>query len=73
METDTSPPSTCELCALARTRADAAGLSWTSQHERGRTVTWICPTCTRAQLWLIEAGLPVVGDVTRAAPLGRAA
>lgn len=55
---------TCPLCALARTTADAAGLSWSSQHERDRTVTWICPTCTRAQLWLIEAGLPVEGDFT---------
>lgn len=68
---------TCPLCALARTTADAAGLSWSSQHERShddrrRTVTWICPTCTRAQLWLIEAGLPIVGDFT-AQQLDRAA
>ena len=47
----------CPLCALARTAEDAAGLAWSSQHEADGTVTWICPTCTRAQLWLIEAGL----------------
>lgn len=68
---------TCPLCALARTNADTAGLTWSSQHERGpddarRTVTWICPTCTRAQLWLIEAGLPIAGDFT-SPDLGKAA
>lgn len=74
METHACPPDTCPLCALARTTAAAAGLDWSSQHERDRTVTWICPTCTRAQLWLIEAGLPIVGDFTApATPLHRAA
>lgn len=60
---------TCPLCALARTQADAAGLAWSSQHERDRTVTWICPTCTRAQLWLIEAGLPIATNGAPAAPV----
>jgi len=69
METDT-----CPLCSLARTAADAAGLDWSSQHERNRTVTWICPRCTRAQLWLIEAGLAVTGNSTApAASFDRAA
>lgn len=48
---------TCPLCALVRTADDTAGLAWSSQHEADGSVTWICPTCTRAQLWLIEAGL----------------
>ena len=50
-------PDTCPLCALARTADDTTGLTWSSQHETDGSVTWICPTCTRAQLWLIEAGL----------------
>ena len=66
---------TCPLCALARNTADAAGLTWSSQHEPNGTVTWICPTCTRAQLWLIEAGLPIATATApaRAVPLPRAA
>jgi len=50
---------TCPLCALVRTSDDAAGLAWSSQHEADGTVTWICPICTRAQLWLIEAGMTI--------------
>jgi glutaredoxin len=56
---------TCPLCALARSTDDATGLAWSSQHESDGTITWICPTCTRAQLWLIEAGLAIA---TRNAP-----
>jgi hypothetical protein len=56
---------TCPLCSLARSADDMAGLAWSSQHETDGTVTWICPTCTRAQLWLIEAGLTIA---TRSAP-----
>jgi hypothetical protein len=67
---------TCQLCARTRTRTDAAGLCWSSQHdhdpEGNSTITWTCPTCTRAQLWLIEAGLPITGDFTGPA-LDRAA
>ena len=50
---------TCPLCALARTADDTTGLAWSSQHEADGGVTWICATCTRAQLWLIEAGLTI--------------
>jgi hypothetical protein len=65
----------CPLCALARTTDDAAGLAWSSQHEADGTITWICPTCTRAQLWLIEAALPIATATAPAAtiPLPRAA
>lgn len=44
----------CPLCALPRTAAAAAGVEWSSQHEPNGTMTWICGTCTRAQLWRIE-------------------
>ncbi len=63
----------CPLCALDRGAIDATGLAWSSQHEPDGAVTWICPTCTRAQLWLVEAGLPIAtphgpaGTVPRAA------
>ncbi len=65
----------CPLCALARTTDDVAGLAWSSQHEADGTTTWICPTCTRAQLWLIEAGLPIATATapTATVPLPRAA
>ncbi|HLU60579.1 MAG TPA: hypothetical protein VKZ81_34390 [Pseudonocardia sp.] len=48
----------CPLCARHRTPGDA--LTWSSRHEPDGTITWICPTCTRAQLWRIEALLPLV-------------
>ncbi len=66
---------TCPLCALARSTDDATGLGWSSQHESDGTITWICPTCTRAQLWLIEAGLPIAtwNAPARAVPLPDAA
>lgn len=60
----------CPLCALERTPADAAGLAWSSQHEPDGSITWVCPTCTRAQLWRIEALLPVAPST---APTARAA
>jgi hypothetical protein len=59
----------CPLCALERTPADAAGLSWSSQHEPDGSITWICPTCTRAQLWRIEALLVVASPTAPAAPI----
>jgi len=49
----------CPLCALSRTPVAVAGLQWSSQHESDDSVTWICPTCTRAQLWRIESLLAV--------------
>jgi hypothetical protein len=64
---------TCPLCALDRTAADMAGLAWSSQHEPDGSVTWICPTCTRAQLFLIEAGFEIATRHAPAAPLPRAA
>ncbi len=64
---------TCPLCALDRTAADMAGLAWSSQHEPDGSITWICPTCTRAQLWLIEAGLEIATPHAPAAALPRAA
>lgn len=69
------PITDCPLCALARTDDDVLGLGWSSQHEFDGAVTWICPTCTRAQLWLIEAGLPIAtpSAPARAVPLPRAA
>lgn len=63
METDT-----CPLCALPRTAADRSGLRWSSQHESDGAITWICPTCTRAQLWLIEAQMVVATPTAPAAP-----
>ena len=68
-------PTDCPLCALTRTANDTAGLAWSSQHERDGCVTWICPTCTRAQLWLIEAGLTVATATApaRAVPVPEAA
>ncbi|MGE3287482.1 MAG: hypothetical protein AB7J32_15455 [Pseudonocardia sp.] len=49
----------CPLCGLHRTIADLRALTWTSQHGSDGSVSWICPACTRAQLFAIEAGLPV--------------
>lgn len=49
----------CPLCALPRSATDVDGLKWSSQHEPDGTITWICPTCTRAQLWRIESLLAV--------------
>jgi hypothetical protein len=46
-----------------------AGLAWSSQHEPDGSVTWICPTCTRAQLWRIEALLAVASPTAPAAPI----
>jgi hypothetical protein len=60
---------TCPLCALERTPADAAGLAWSSQHEPDGSITWICPTCTRAQLWRIESLLAVASPTAPAAPI----
>lgn len=57
----------CPLCALERTPADVAGLTWSSQHEPDGSITWICPTCTRAQLWRIEALLAVATPTAPAA------
>jgi hypothetical protein len=70
---DTTRP--CPLCARPRTAADAAGLEWSSQHEPDGTFTWIRPTCTRAQLWRIEALLRVASPTAPAAavPLRAAA
>jgi hypothetical protein len=58
----------CPLCAITRTPEDAAGLAWSSQHESDGSVTYICPTCTRAQLWRIEAMLAVASPTAPAAP-----
>ncbi len=55
---------TCPLCALPHADGD---LTWSSQHEADGTITWICPTCTRAQLWLIEAGLTIATATAPAA------
>jgi hypothetical protein len=68
-------PSTCPLCAVARTPEDAAGFAWSSQHELDGSITYICPICTRAQLWRIEALLAVASPTAPAAatPLRRAA
>jgi hypothetical protein len=69
---DRADNTACPLCSLERTPADAAGLAWSSQHEPDGSITWICPTCTRAQLWRIEALLAVVSP-TSPVPLRRAA
>lgn len=61
-------PAPCPLCALPRTPADVAGLAWSSQHEMDGSITWICPTCTRAQLWRIEALLAVASPCAPVAP-----
>jgi hypothetical protein len=65
MDTDS-----CPACARPRTPADAAGLAWSSQHAPDGRISWICPDCTRAQLWRIEALLEVRPV---AVPLDRAA
>lgn len=59
----------CPLCALDLTPDAAAGLAWSTQHEADGTVVRICPTCTRAQLWLIEAGLTIATPRAPAAPV----
>ena len=61
-------PEACPLCGLERTAADVAGLAWSSQHETDGSITYICPTCTRAQLWRIEALLVVATPTAPAAP-----
>jgi hypothetical protein len=61
--------SACPLCALERTPSDTAGLAWSSQHEPNGSITWICPTCTRAQLWRIEALLAVASPTAPVAPV----
>ena len=68
-------PDTCPLCALARTADDTTGLTWSSQHETDGRVTWICPTCSRAQLWLIEAGMTIATPLApaKAVPVAHAA
>jgi len=48
------PP--CPSCGRARTADDAAGVAWSSRHAAGR-VEYVCPTCTRADIGLIEVGL----------------
>ncbi|WP_433272554.1 hypothetical protein ACQPZA_19760 [Pseudonocardia xinjiangensis] len=58
----------CPLCARLRTPADATGVAWSSQHEHDGSITWICPTCTRAQLWRIEAMLAVASPTAPVAP-----
>jgi hypothetical protein len=58
----------CPLCALTRTPEDVAGLAWSSQHEPDGSITYICPTCTRAQLWRIEALLAVASPTAPAPP-----
>jgi hypothetical protein len=65
----TSPQtSSCPLCARRRAPSDVAGLEWSSQHETDGALTWICPTCTRAQLWRIEALLSVATPTAPTAP-----
>jgi hypothetical protein len=66
---------TCPLCALTSAADDTTALTWSTQHETDGAITRICPTCTRAQLWLIEAGLTIAtpSAPARAIPLPRAA
>lgn len=59
----------CPLCSRPRTPADVAGLAWSSQHELDGSITFICPTCTRAQLWRIEAMLAVASPTAPVAPV----
>ena len=68
METTASTLGACPLCALPRTPEDVTGLAWSSQHELDGTTTFICPTCTRAQLWRIEVQLAVATPTAPAAP-----
>jgi hypothetical protein len=63
--------SCCPLCGLHRTITDVRALSWSSQHTQDGTAIWICPTCTRVQLFQIETGLPLERAAT--ARVGRAA
>ena len=58
----------CPLCSLPRTPEDAAGLAWSSQHEPDGSTTYLCPICTRAQLWRIEAMLAVASPSAPASP-----
>ena len=69
VDMQTSPcPLSCPLCARSRTVADIVGLEWSSQHESDGSITWLCPTCTRAQLWRIEAHLAVASPTAPSAP-----
>jgi hypothetical protein len=51
------PPTTCPGCGRARGTSDAAAVTWSSRHTPDG-VEFVCPDCTRADLRLIEAGLP---------------
>jgi hypothetical protein len=50
------PP--CPGCGRRRTADETRGLAWSSEHAPDGTVTYVCPTCTRADIGQIEAGLP---------------
>jgi hypothetical protein len=52
------PP--CPGCHRDRTADDAAGVAWSSRHTAGG-VQFVCPTCTRADIALIETGLAAGG------------
>jgi len=49
------PP--CPGCGRRRTTDDTRGLAWSSEHAPDGTVTFVCPACTRADIFRIEAGL----------------
>ncbi|GAA4555955.1 hypothetical protein [Pseudonocardia xishanensis] len=57
----TAAPVFCTLCAAPRTAHDARGLAWSSHHDGG-VISWACGPCTRAALFEIETGLPLVAS-----------
>jgi hypothetical protein len=63
---DTAGPP-CPGCGRRRAADDTRGLAWSSAHAPDRTVTFICPACTRADIAKIEAGLPCLGHHNPAA------
>jgi hypothetical protein len=58
--------SLCPGCRRARTADDAAGVAWSSRHTADG-VEFVCPACTRADIVLIEAGLPAADRRSSAA------
>jgi hypothetical protein len=56
----------CPGCHRARTADDATGLTWSSRHT-ANGVEFVCPACTRADIVLIETGLPAADRRSSAA------
>ena len=59
----------CPGCGRDRTADDASGVAWSSRHTADgpeMVIEFVCPTCTRADLAQIEAGLPTAHHTSAA-------